>query len=192
LKENDMSKLNGKRIAILATHGFEQSELTTPKKTLTEHGAEVVVIAPEAGEIRGWDGDDWGDSTPVDMTLDQAQESDFHALVLPGGQINPDILRVNDDALAFIRAFHDAKKPLAAICHAPWLLVQIGAAKGRAMTSFKSIRTDVENAGAEWRDEAVVCDQAVITSRNPGDLEAFCDKIVEEVLEGRHEQRRVA
>jgi protease I len=187
-----MPTLNGKRIAILATHGFEFSELDVPRRTLAQKGAEVVIVSPAEGPVRGWDGDDWGNAIPVNQTLAETDEADFHALVLPGGQINPDLLRVEPKALDLICAFYEAKKPIAAICHAPWLLVETGIAKGRRMTSYHSIRTDVINAGAAWVDEPVVCEQAIITSRNPGDLDAFCEKITEEVLEGRHEARKVA
>ncbi|MFO7854157.1 MAG: type 1 glutamine amidotransferase domain-containing protein [Paracoccaceae bacterium] len=187
-----MAKLDGKRIAILATHGFEFSELDTPRTKLKEMGAEVDVISPEGGEIRGWQGDDWGDSIPVDRTLQDAEAGDYDALVIPGGQINPDLLRVNDRAVGMVRAFFEQKKPLAAICHGPWLLIEADVVRGRQATSYKSIRTDMKNAGAEWTDAPVVCHQALITSRHPGDLGAFVDKIAEEVIEGRHEARRTA
>ncbi|OWU72604.1 type 1 glutamine amidotransferase domain-containing protein [Marinibacterium profundimaris] len=184
-----MSTIDGKTIAILSTHGFEQSELETPRDRLKEAGATVHVISPETGEIRGWDGDDWGRPVPVDKKLSEVSADDYDALVLPGGQINPDLLRVNEDALAFIRAIFDAGKPLGAICHAPWLLVETGIAEGRAMTSYKSIATDVKNAGGKWEDSEVVCDRALVTSRNPGDLPAFCDKMIEEIREGKHSRR---
>jgi protease I len=184
--------LKGKKIAILATNGFEQSELEVPRDRLKKAGATVDVVSLAAGEIKGWDMKDWGQPVKVDKTLDQVKEADYDAIVLPGGQINPDLLRVEQKALNFIKAFFDAKKVVAAICHAPWLLVETGIAKGRKMTSYKSIKTDVINAGAKWEDSQVVTDQGIITSRNPGDLEAFSAKIIEEVKEGRHTQRSAA
>jgi deglycase len=184
--------LKGKKIAILATHGFEQSELEVPRDRLKKAGATVDVVSLAAGEIKGWDMKDWGRPVKVDRTLDQISASDYDAIVLPGGQINPDLLRVEPKALKFIKDMFDAKKVVAAVCHAPWLLIETGIAKGRRMTSYKSIKTDVMNAGAKWEDSQVVADQGVITSRNPGDLEAFAAKIIEEVKEGRHTQRSAA
>ncbi len=184
--------LNGKKIAILATNGFEQSELEIPRDRLTKAGATVEVISLAAGEIKGWDKKDWGRAVKVDKTLDDASASDYDALVLPGGQINPDLLRVEPKALKFIKDVFDAKKVVAAVCHAPWLLIETGIAKGRKMTSFKSIKTDVANAGAQWEDSEAVVDQGVITSRNPDDLEAFSAKIIEEIKEVRHSRRSAA
>ena len=185
-------ELSGKKIAILATNGFEQSELEVPRDTLKKAGATVEIVSLAAGEIRGWDKKDWGRPVKVDKTLDHVSANDYDAIVLPGGQINPDLLRVEEKALKFIKAIFDAKKVVAAICHAPWLLVETGIAKGRKMTSYKSIKTDIANAGAKWEDSEVVVDQGVITSRNPGDLKAFSAKIIEEVKEGRHAQRSAA
>ena len=184
-----MQSLSGKKIAILATHGYEQSELDVPLNDLRDAGAEVHVVSLEEGEIKGWDKSDWGRAVPVDVTLSKADAGQYDALVLPGGQINPDLLRVEDSALDFVKAFWDAKKVVAAICHAPWLLAEAGIAKGRKLTSYKSIRTDMINAGADWQDAEVVTDQGLITSRNPGDLKAFVAKIAEEINEGRHERR---
>ena len=184
--------LTGKKIAILATNGFEQSELELPRARLKKAGATVDIVSLAAGEIKGWDKKDWGRTVKVDKTLDQVSASDYDALVLPGGQINPDLLRVEPKALNFIKDVFNAKKIVAAVCHAPWLLIEGGIAKGRRMTSYNSIKTDVINAGARWEDSEVVIDQGLITSRNPGDLEAFSAKIIEEVKEGRHAQRSAA
>ena len=185
-------ELNERKIAILATHGFEQSELEVPRDRLRKAGATVEIISLASGEIRGWDKKDWGRPVNVDKTLGQVSSADYDAVVLPGGQINPDLLRVEPTALKFIKEIFDAGKIVAAVCHAPWLLIETGIAKGRKMTSYKSIKTDVANAGAKWEDSEVVVDQGVITSRNPGDLEAFSAKIIEEVREGRHNRRSAA
>ena len=181
--------LDGKKILILATNGFEQAELEVPRDRLTAAGAKVDVVSPEQGEIKGWDKKDWGRPVKVDKALANANAADYDAIVLPGGQINPDLLRVNADSLKLIRGFYDAGKTVAAVCHAPWLLIETGIAKGRKMTSNHSIKTDVVNAGGKWEDSEVVTDNGVITSRNPGDLEVFSKKIIEEVREGKHQRR---
>jgi protease I len=162
-----------KRIAILATDGFEQSELMDPLAQLRQAGYEVDVVSPKGGQIRGWKDKNWGDTVPVDVELASASSDDYDALVLPGGQINPDKLRMEPAAVDFVRAFDRAGKPLAAICHGPWLLVESGAAKGREVTSWPSVRTDLENAGATWKDAEVVTDGHIITSRKPADIPAF-------------------
>ena len=185
-------QLENKKIAILATNGFEQSELEVPRDKLKAAGATVDVVSLQSGEIKGWDKKDWGRSVKVDKTLNQVSANDYDAIVLPGGQINPDLLRVEPQALALIKDMFNQKKIVAAVCHAPWLLIETGIAKGRKMTSYKLIKTDVMNAGAKCEDSQVVVDEGVITSRNPGDLEAFSAKIIEEVREGKHTQRSAA
>ncbi|MBW8201148.1 type 1 glutamine amidotransferase domain-containing protein [Flagellimonas abyssi] len=179
-------RLEDKKIAIVATHGFEKSELFEPLNALKEEGAQVHVIAPESGFIKSWDQKDWGESILVDMTLANAAPSDYDSLVLPGGVMNPDMLRTNKDAIQFIRAFFQEGKPVAAICHAPWLLIDAGVLQNRKATSYKSIKQDIINAGANWLDQEVVVDQGMVTSRNPDDLPAFIQKIVEETMEGKH------
>lgn len=172
------STLNDKTVAILATHGFEQSELVEPKRLLEQAGVRVVVIAPEAGTIRGWDKKDWGDEVPVDLVLDDASAGDYDALVLPGGVINPDKLRLQDKAIAFVRASFDAGNPVAVICHGPWLLIDADLVEGRAVTSWPSLRRDLENAGAIWEDSEVVADGGLITSRKPEDIPAFTEAVM--------------
>ena len=166
------------RVLILATNGFEESELMEPKAALEAAGYETVVASPESGEIRGWKDKNWGESVTVDADLGDVSESDFDALMLPGGQMNPDILRMDDRVIDLISAFDEAGKPIAAICHAPWLLAEVDILEGRSVTSWPSLRTDLENAGAEVLDEQVVVDGNLITSRKPGDIPAFNDALI--------------
>lgn len=187
-----MPDINGKCIAILATHGYEQSELEVPLNELKKAGATVEIVAPQEGEIKGWKKKGWGNSVPVDRTLDKAKADDYDAIVIPGGQMNPDTLRGEQKAVALVRDFYDKGKIVAAICHGPWLLIDSGIAKGRKVTSYKTVKTDLINAGAEWEDNKVVTDEGVITSRTPDDLTAFVAKIIEEVNEGKHMDRRAA
>jgi protease I len=184
--------LTGKTVAVLATNGFEQSELMEPVKALKAANATVRIVSLEKGEIKGWNEKNWGDSVAVDDTVDTASAADYDALVLPGGQINPDVLRANEKAVAFVRAIYDAKKPIGAICHGPWVLIEAGVVKGLEATSYHSIKTDMKNAGANWVDQEVVVDQGIVTSRKPADLPAFCSKLIEEIAEGKHQQRKVA
>ncbi|PSB55850.1 protease [filamentous cyanobacterium CCP1] len=186
-------ELNSKKVAILATDGVEQVELIHPKQALEKAGAQAQVVSPKSDSIQGFNHHDKGDRIPVDVSLDRANPSDYDALVLPGGVFNPDELRTNKKALQFIKAFFDAGKPVAAICHGPWTLIEAGVVKGRTLTSWPSLQTDLKNAGATWVDQEVVVDSGLVTSRNPQDLPAFSDKLLEEVAEGRHaEQRRSA
>jgi protease I len=182
-------KIEGKKVAILATDGFEQSELFEPKKAVENAGATAHVISLKDGEIKGWDEDDWGKSVPVDVKLENAKAEDYNALILPGGVINPDKLRTEKNVLEFVRAFFKQSKPVAAICHGPWTLINAEVVKDREMTSYHTIRKDLENAGAKWTDAEVVVDNGLVTSRSPEDLPAFCDKIIEEIGEGKHENQ---
>lgn len=177
------------RVAILVTDGFEQSEMTEPQRALEEHGAVTEVISLKGGRVRAWKQNNWGDEFDVHKTIDTVASTDYDALLLPGGVMNPDKLRMNTDAVNFVRDFVEAGKPVAAICHGPWMLAEAGACQGRTMTSYPSIRTDMENAGASWVDEEVVVDEGIVTSRQPSDLPAFNKKMVEEFAEGIHRQR---
>ena len=185
----DNKRLNNKRIAVLVTDGFEQVELTEPMQALQDAGAQVDIVSPKDGKVTGWASTDWGDEFSVDVTLENAQVGDYDGLLLPGGQINPDKLRLEEKAVSFARGFFEAHKPVAAICHGPWLLVEADVVKGRKMTSFPSIKTDLKNAGANWVDEEVVTDQGLVTSRNPDDLPAFNSKMIEEFAEGKHAEQ---
>lgn len=179
-------KLNGRRVAILATDGFEQSELFEPKQALLDAGADVVVVSPKDGEIKGWKHTDWGKTCKVDMSLEDAKPEEFDALMLPGGVMNPDSLRINEKAISFIKGFAEAGKPIAAICHGPWPLIEAGFISGRTMTSWPSLQTDLKNAGAIWVDREVVTDNGLVTSRKPDDIPAFNEKMIEEFAEGAH------
>jgi protease I len=184
-----MPSIKEARVLILATDGYERSELRVPLDELKKRGAAVKIASLEKRPIKSWDEKDWGDTVDVDLTADEVSCDDFDALVLPGGQINPDILRKDEKAMRVVKEFLDSGKVVAAICHAPWLLIEADALRGRKATSYASIRTDLVNAGADWRDEKVVTDKGIVTSRSPDDLEAFVAKIVEEIEEGRHERR---
>ena len=183
-------QLNGKRVAILATDGVERVELTEPRKALDAAGARTTVVAPKSGSIKGWEHDHWGESIPVDQSLDNARADHFHALMLPGGVMNPDHLRQNVRAVEFVRSFFEAGKPVAAICHGPWMLVEADVLDGRTITSWPSLKTDIRNAGAEWVDRDVVTDHGLVTSRKPDDIPAFNRKMIEEFAEGVHEDQR--
>lgn len=174
-----MQQLNGKKVAILVANGFEQVELTEPKKALDEAGAKTQIVSPEKGKVKGWQHTEWGDEMPVDVPLAQARADEFDALLLPGGVMNPDHLRRNPEALRFVKAFFDAGKPVAAICHGPWTLIDAGVARGRKMTSYETIQTDLKNAGVNWVDQEVVVDGNLVTSRKPDDLPAFNRAVVE-------------
>jgi len=184
-----VTQIDDARILILSADGFEQAELIVPRDELRKAGARVDVASPDGKPIRGWNVKDWGDTVKADLAIAKADPADYDAVVLPGGQINPDKLRVNPDAMKVVREFLQSGKPVAAICHGPWLLVEADAVRGRKVTSYKSIRTDVKNAGGDWVDQEVVVDDGIITSRSPDDLPAFVAKIIEEVKEGRHERR---
>ena len=175
--------LKGKRVAILATDGFEESELLEPRRALDGAGASTVVIGPKGGSIKGWSRGNWGQSVAVDLTLDKAQADDYDALLLPGGVMNPDRLRTDKSAVAFVRAFFDSEKPVAAICHAPMMLIEADVLRDRTLTSWPSLQTDIRNAGGRWIDEEVVVDRGLVTSRKPDDIPAFNEKMIEAIAE---------
>jgi len=186
------AELNGRSVAILATDGVEQVELTKPMQALKEAGAQVQVVAPKSGSIQGFNHFDKGDTIKVDQSLDQADPSRFDALMLPGGVINPDQLRLQPKAIEFIHHFVQSGKPIAAICHGPWTLINAGGVRGKRMTSWPSLQTDLRNAGAQWVDEQVVTDHGLVTSRKPDDIPAFNRKMIEEFREGRHQAPHAA
>ncbi|MBA9079632.1 MULTISPECIES: type 1 glutamine amidotransferase domain-containing protein [Rufibacter] len=181
--------LEGKKIAILVEKGFEQVELEKPKAALEEAGAQTHLISPRSGSVKAWDMKDWGKEFSVDKELGAAKAEDYDGLLLPGGVMNPDYLRANDQAVAFVKAFVDSRKPIAAICHGPWTLIEAGAVQGRKMTSWPSLKTDLANAGAHWVDEEVVTDNGLVTSRKPDDIPAFNKKMIEEFAEGKHDRK---
>jgi protease I len=180
--------LQGKKVAMLVANGFEQAELLEPRKALQDAGAVAEVVSPEQDKVKGWDKTDWGETVHVDVPLANANPSDYDALVLPGGVMNPDKLRTNEQAVEFIRSFVQAGKPIAAICHGPWTLIEAGAVEGRTMTSYPSLKSDLQNAGAHWVDQEVVVDNGLVTSRNVPDIPAFNRKMIEEIGEGIHQR----
>ena len=180
-------QLDGKKVAILVTDGFEQVEMTKPREALDEAGAETKIVSLKPGKIQGMHHADKGDKFDVDLTLDEARPEKFDALLIPGGLMNPDALRSNDDALEFARHFFREGKPVAAICHGPWVLIDAGVVRGRTLTSWPAIKNDVKNAGGKWVNEEVVVDNGLVTSRKPDDIPAFNKKMIEEIREGRHE-----
>jgi protease I len=174
-----MENLQGKKVAILVADGFEQVELTEPRKALDQAGAKTAIVSPAEGKVKGWNHTEWGDQLPVDVPLQQANPQDYDALLLPGGVMNPDKLRANPAAVRFVKSFVDAGKPIAAICHGPWTLIEAGAVRGKKMTSWPSLQTDLKNAGADWVDQQVVNDGNLVTSRKPDDIPAFNQEMVE-------------
>jgi len=183
------NRLEGKKVAFLATHGVEQIELTEPWKAVENEGGTPELISIESGEIQGFNHLDKGDKFAVDRTVKEAREEDYDAYVQPGGVANPDFLRLDEDAVRFVRSFFEAGKPAAVICHGPWMLIEADVVRGRTVTSWPSLKTDIRNAGGNWVDEEVVVDSGLVTSRKPDDLPAFCAKLVEEICEGPHEQQ---
>lgn len=185
-------KLNGKKVAILVENGFEQVEMTEPRKALEGAGAGTDLISPVQGKVKGWKFTEWGDEFEVDVPLEEANVNDYDALMLPGGVINPDKLRLHPEAIRFIHQFFEQGKPVAAICHGPWTLIDAQVVRGRRVTSWPSLKTDLRNAGAEWVDEQVVVDHGLVTSRKPDDIPAFNRKMIEEFAEGEHAEQREA
>jgi protease I len=184
--------LNGKKVAILVAEGFEQSEMVQPRTALKQAGAETFIVSPEKDEVQGWNHFDKGERFNVDVNLDEAKPEDFDALLLPGGVANPDQLRANPKAVQFARHFAERGKPIGVICHGPWTLIEAGVVKGRTMTSWPSLKTDLANAGAKWVDQEVVVDKGLVSSRKPADIPAFTRKLIEEIREGRHAGERRA
>jgi len=182
--------LNGKKVAILVADGFEQVELTEPRSALDQAGAQAEIVSPVQGSVKGWNHDRWGDPLPVDVPLSQANPNNFDALLLPGGVMNPDKLRMIPQAVQFVRAFFDAGKPVAAICHGPWTLVEADVVRGRTLTSWPSLQTDIRNAGGNWVDQQVVVDNSLVTSRKPDDIPAFNQKMIEAFAEGARKPER--
>jgi protease I len=183
-------ELNNIRVAALVDNGFEQSELLEPRKALEAAGARVDIVSPQQGKVKGWQHTDWGQEVAVDVALDAANADQYDALLLPGGVMNPDKLRANVKAVQFVKQFVDSGRPIAAICHGPWTLIEAGAVKGRKLTSWPSLQTDLKNAGANWVDQEVVTDNGLVTSRKPDDIPAFNRKMIEEFAEGRHDRNR--
>jgi len=183
------TSLEGKKVALLVTEGFEQSELAGPKEALENAGARTEIVSPAGDKVRAWDVTDWGETFRVDIPLKKANPQDYDGLVLPGGVMNPDKLRTDKKAVEFVKAFFDEGKPVAAICHGPWTLIEAGVVGGRKLTSWPSLQTDLRNAGAEWVDEQVVVDNGLVTSRKPGDIPAFSRKLIEELSQGKHEPK---
>jgi protease I len=184
--------LDGLKVAILVAEGFEQVELTKPKEALEAAGAETRIVSPAKGQVQGWNHFEKGDNFPVEVWLDDARPQEFDALLLPGGVANPDQLRMVPKAVQFIREFFDSGKPVASICHGPWPLIEAGAVRGRTVTSWPSLKTDLKNAGANWVDREVVADNGLVTSRKPDDIPAFNQKMIEEFAEGRHRRQKAA
>jgi protease I len=185
-------QLRGKRVAALVDNGFEQSELLEPKQALEAAGARVDVVSPQSTIVKGWQHTDWGQDVTVDITLDNARADEYDALLLPGGVMNPDKLRMNPTAVAFVRTFVNASKPIAAICHGPWTLIEAWSVNGRRMTSWPSLQSDLKNAGARWINEECVVDNGLVTSRKPDDIPAFNKKMIEEFAEGRHDRKKTS
>lgn len=183
--------LKDMRVAILVADGFEQSEMTEPQRALEEHGAITEIVSTGSGKVRAWKHNNWGDEFDIQKSLDVARSLDYNALLIPGGVMSPDKLRQNMDAVNLVRDFIESGKPVAAICHGPWMLVEAGACQNRTMTSYPSLRTDMENAGANWVDEVVVADEGIVTSRKPSDIPEFNKKMVEEFAEGVHRRRNM-
>ena len=182
------TELRNKRVAALVDNGFEQVELVEPKKALEAAGAKVDIVSPQKSNVKGWQHTKWGDEFDIDRQLEQARADEYDALLLPGGVMNPDHLRMNPGAVKFVKAFVDAGKPIAAICHGPWTLIEAGGVRGRRMTSWPSLQSDLRNAGAQWVDEECVTDNGLVTSRKPDDIPAFNKKMIEEFAEGRHDR----